>query len=169
MQPAWLWAGYAVASLVIAFILNANLGSSLTAVRGIVSAWLLITAGVAALRWRVDEERSSFLLASALIGLTLAAIVLFGGVLPLTGIKVAVGLFWLSAGVLELVAWSRRGRNALQSPWISGGSLLAGIVIVTFPSVLVVEFTFVEALWALTLGVVCLVRAGPRHPSSSGS
>jgi pimeloyl-ACP methyl ester carboxylesterase/uncharacterized membrane protein HdeD (DUF308 family) len=159
VRPAWLWAGYGVVAIILAVALNANLASSLTTVRGIVGDWLLITAGVAAWRWRIDAERSSLLLASALMGLVLAAVVLFGGVLPLLAVKVAAGLFWISAGVLELVAWARQGRATLQSPWISGASLLAGLVIITFPSQIVVEFTFVQAVWAIALGILCLLRA----------
>lgn len=62
--------------------------------------------------------------------------------------------------MLELVAWARQKRSTLQSPWISAGGLLAGILIITFPSQLVVEFTLVQAAWALVLGVLCLIRAG---------
>lgn len=88
----------------------------------------------------------------------MAAIVLYGGALPLAAVKATVGLFWIAAGIVELVAWVSRPLPGRQSPWISLASLLAGIVTITFPSVLVVEFTAVAAVWAIVLGIMCLLR-----------
>lgn len=147
-------------SLIVAGALNANLGGSLATVRPIVAAWILMAAGIAAWRWQVDPERSPLLLAASLIGITAAAVIVFAGALPLIGVKWTVGVFWISAGILELISASAGMRPALQSPWVSAASIFAGIVTITFPSVLVVEFTFVAVLWALILGVLCLVRGG---------
>jgi hypothetical protein len=172
--PEWAWIACGIVTIVIARVLNANLGGSLATVRPIVAVWILITAGVAAWRWKIDPERSPFVLAVSLIGLSAAAILSFGAALPLIGIKWTTGLFWIAAGILELIASSGRMRPVLQSPWISAGSLFAGLVTITFPSVLVVEFTFVAVLWALVLGICCLVRGGwlayrSRRPAPTGS
>lgn len=159
-EPSWAWIVLGVLGVVVAGTLNANLGGSLATVRPVVGIWILIVAGISVWRWWIDRERSSFLLAEALIGFAAGAIVIYGGALPLSAIKVAIGLFWISAGILELVAASRGMRPSLQSPWISAASLFAGVVTITFPSILVVEFTMVATLWALILGIVCLVRGG---------
>jgi hypothetical protein len=156
----WAWIAFGVAGILVAGILEANLGGSLATVRPIVAIWILITAGDAAWRWRIDSERSPFVLAVSLTGLSAAAIMLFGGALPLAAIKWTVGLFWISAGILELIASTRGMRPTLQSPWISTATLFAGVVTITFPSVMVVEFTAVATVWALVLGVICLLRGG---------
>ena len=154
----WAWLAMGLSGLVAGSSLWTNLGSSLTTVRTIEAIWLLVVSLIALWRWGIDEDRSPNLLAGALIGLVVATIVLYGGGMPLVAVKAAVGLFWVALGILELVAWLAAPRPSLQSPWISLASLLAGIVTVTFPSVLVVEFTAVSAVWALVLGVLCLLR-----------
>lgn len=173
-RAEWSWIAYGVAGIVVAGALNANLGGSLATVRPIVAAWILITAGIAAWRWQIDPERSSLLLAASLVGLSAAAVIFFGAALPLVGMKWTIGLFWISGGILELVASASHMRPTVQSPWISAASLLAGVVTITFPSVLVVEFTVVTLLWALILGILCLVRGGwlayrSRRPSAGPS
>lgn len=91
--------------------------------------------------------------------MSVAAIVFYGGVLGLDAVKVAVGLFWIGVGLVELTAWSMRPRPMLQSPWLSAATAVIGIVTITFPSQLVVQFTFIAAVWAFALGLLCLVRA----------
>lgn len=157
---AWAWVALGIVGVLVAAVLKANLGGSLAAARPIVAIWILIYAGAAAWRWRIDSERAPLVLAVALVGVSAAGAVLFGGALPLIGIKATVGLFWVSTGILELVASAGGMRPSLQQPWISGASMFAGVVTITFPSVLVVEFTVVAALWALVLGFACLARGG---------
>jgi hypothetical protein len=147
-----------LSGLVAGSSLWANLGSSLTTIRIIEAIWLLVVSVIALWRWGLDDVRSPHLLAGALVGSVVATIVLYGGGMPLVAVKAAVGLFWVALGILEFVAWLAAPRPSLQSPWISLASLLAGIVTITFPSVLVVEFTAVLAVWALVLGVLCLLR-----------
>jgi hypothetical protein len=159
-QPGLAWIVEGIAGIVVAGVLNANLGGSLATVRPLLAIWILITAGVAAWRWWFDPGRSPFILSVALIGVSAAAILIFGGALPLIAIKWTVGLFWISVGILEVVAAAGGMRPSLQSPWVSAASIFAGVATITFPSVLVVEFTALAALWALVLGIVCLVRGG---------
>jgi hypothetical protein len=160
IRVEWLWAAYGVVGIFFGVELFAHLGSSLAETRTILGAWLLITAGFAAWRWWIAADRAPLLLIAALLALSLALIVWFGGVLALDAIKAAVGAFWISVGALELAAWTARARGSLQSPWISLGALIAGVVTITFPSALVVHFTLVAAIWALVLGLACVVRAG---------
>lgn len=152
------WIAIGVVGIAAGLALNANLGASLTGSRMILGLWLAVTAGSTIGRWWIDPTRSPLLLGSGLVGLSLAAIVALGGVLPLDGIKAVVATFWIGAGALELAAWANDGRPTRQSPWISMASLLAGVVTITFPSRLVIAFTLVAGMWALLFGLACLVR-----------
>src|SRR5437879_1085427 len=69
-----------------------------------------------------------------------------------------IGLFWVAAGLLELLAWFQSRGPAVQWPWISGLILLVGVVMVTFPNPLVPILTVVGSAWAIVLGLVHLVR-----------
>ncbi len=82
-QPArdgWGWVTFGAIGIAFGIVLAGELGSSLADVRTILAPWLLIAAAFAAWRSWIDLDRSPLLLISALIGLSVGAIVLFGGV-----------------------------------------------------------------------------------------
>ena len=155
----WAWAAYGVVTILIGLDLYASLGASLAVTRTTVAVWILITAGFAVWRWWIDSEQPRWVLAIAVAGASIGAIVFYGHTLSLDAIKAAVGLFWILAGAIELIEWRTLPRPILQSPWLCASTIFIGVVTTTFPSQLVVQFTFVAAVWAFVLGGLCVVRA----------
>jgi len=92
------------------------------------------------------------------IGLVAGVLDLVGGGFSLLVIMWVIGLFWVAAGLLELLTWFQSRGPAVQWPWISGLILLVGVVMVTFPNLLVPILTVLGSAWAIVLGVVHLVR-----------
>lgn len=152
------WVVLGVVSLGFAVALYQNLGSSLAVSTSIVAGWLLVIMGFAGWRWWTDPLRSRLYLASALVGVAAAAMVGSGVLAGLPELKSVLALYWVTSGILELVGRSAGNSVRLQSPWSAVTMLFAGVVIVTFPSVLGVEFTMVSSLWALVFGVLCTIR-----------
>ncbi len=93
-----------------------------------------------------------------MISLVAGVLDLVGGGFSLLVIMWVIGLFWVAAGLLELLTWFQSRGPAVQWPWISGLILLVGVVMVTFPNLLVPILTVLGSAWAIVLGVVHLVR-----------
>jgi uncharacterized membrane protein HdeD (DUF308 family) len=159
---AWAWFAQGVIGIVIGWILLAQLGATLEAIRAIVGIGILLTASVIAVRWGLDPYRAPdhppYLLFASLVGAIAGITLLFGVNLSLDAMRWILGGFLVVLGALELLEWFERARPAVQSPWISVLLIFAGIVIITYPSTLLTDFTLFAGLWAILLGVASLVR-----------
>ena len=159
---AWTWFAQGLVAVIFGWILLAQLGAALDTIRTILGVGLLLTAAIIAVRWWLDPHRSPdhppYLLIAALLGGIASVILLFGVTLSLEAIRWILGGFLVLHGALELCAWFERARPAVQSPWISALTIFVGVVIVTYPSALVTNFTVFAGLWAIILGIASLVR-----------
>src|SRR5579871_313746 len=159
---ALIWGAHGLLSLGIGLLFFSEFGAALGPIRVILGVWVLLTAGAAAWRWYLgwylDGQRSLPLLSESGIGLVAGIVVLLGGGLSLLAIMWAVGLFWIAAGLLELIAWFQRPGPAIQWPWISGVILFVGIVFFTFPTPLTPILTLLGCAWAIALGIIHLLR-----------
>ncbi len=159
---AWTWFAQGLVAVIFGWILLAQLGAALDTIRTLLGVGLLLTAAIIAVRWWLDPHRSPdhppYLLIAALLGGIASVILLFGVTLSLEAIRWILGGFLVLHGALELCAWFERARPAVQSPWISALTIFVGVVIVTYPSALVTNFTAFAGLWAIILGIASLVR-----------
>jgi pimeloyl-ACP methyl ester carboxylesterase/uncharacterized membrane protein HdeD (DUF308 family) len=155
---AWVWAVHGLLGVVIGFVLLNQLGASASTIRTLVSLWALLTAGATAWRWYLDGRRERYLLNAAVIGLAAGMLVLLAGGLSLTLVKWAIGVFWIAAGVLELIAWLQRPSPAIEWPWIAGFTAFVGLVTITWPTTLTTDFTVIAGVWAILLGILHLIR-----------
>lgn len=159
---AWAWFAQGLVGVILGWILLAQLGAALDAIRAILGAGLLLTAALIAVRWGLDTHRPvahpPYLLIAALLGGIAGITLLFGVTLTLEATRWIAGGFLVGLGALELCAWFEEARPAIQSPWVSALIIFAGVVIVTYPSTLVTNFTLFAGLWAIILGIASLVR-----------
>lgn len=140
----------------VAIGLWANLGSSSSLVRLLLAGWLFALTLFSGWRWWLT--RHPILLAETATGLTAGAVLLFGGGLAPGAHRWVVGLYWIALGVLELVARSRGSKQLFLSIWTVVATLFVGIVTITFPGVLVVQFTAIASIWAGIFGILLLGR-----------
>jgi uncharacterized membrane protein HdeD (DUF308 family) len=159
---AWTWFAHGLIAVIFGLILLAQLGAKLDTIRTILGIGILLTAAVIAICWWLDPYRSPdhppYLLIAAMLGEIGGVTLLFGVTMSLEAIRWILGGYLVLLGALELCAWFERARPAVQSPWISALRIYAGVVIVTYPSALVTNFTVFAGLWAITLGIASLVR-----------
>lgn len=143
-------------ALATAVALWVNLGWTPHRIRLLLAGLLLGLALFSAWRWRLTNR--GLFLVEALLGSVASSVLLFGAGLPLEAHRWVIGLAWIGLGVAELVA-RNADPTALLTPWTSGWTVFAGVVVVTFPGILSVQFTAVSAAWAALLGVLLLVQA----------
>ena len=159
---AWVWFAQGLVAVILGWVLLAQLGATLETIRAIVGVGVLLTSSLIAVRWGLDPHRAPdhppYLLVAALLGGIAGVTLLFGVTLSLDAMRWILGGFLVLLGALELLAWFERARPAAQSPYVSALIIFAGIVIITYPSTLLTNFTLFAGLWAILLGVASLVR-----------
>lgn len=154
----WVWAVHGVGEVVVGLVLLSQFGAALGPVRVLLSASVLVAALTTVWRGLLAGRRSTLLLATAGSGLLAGVIILLGFGLSVRAVMWIFGVFWIAAGLLELLAWFQQRAPTVQWPWISGLTLLIGVILATFPTPLVPVLTLLGSAWALILGAISLLR-----------
>lgn len=154
----WVWGVHGLVGVVIGLALLNQLGAPASTVRTLAGLWVLVTAGATAWRWRLEGREERYLLNAAVIGALAGALVVLSGGLSLTLVKWVIGIFWIAAGVIELIAWLQRPSPEIEWPWVAGFTLFVGLVTITWPTPLTTDFTVIAGVWAIVLGVLHLIR-----------
>lgn len=102
---------------------------------------------------------------AGLIGL----VSIFGGVVVFLTPRVSavaagvvIGVYWLAAGVAEVIGGLVRPGGRLGRLIVGGLSIVAGVVVLAVPTLSLLVLVWLSGLWLVVVGLVILAFAGPR-------
>jgi uncharacterized membrane protein HdeD (DUF308 family) len=162
---AWGWiVAYGVVSVLVGFIAVVYPGATLVAIAIIFAIQLLVAAIYQLVFAFAVPAESGWL--RALVALL--AIVSFAVALYLLGhvgitlllLAVLLGVYWIAAGVIELLIGIEHPELHGRTWMIISGALsvLAGGVVVLFPGTSLVFLTYVLGFWLILFGIGLIIR-----------